>query len=33
MVVPVPPVLEQHRIVTVIENLFAQMDALTSNLS
>ena len=33
MVVPVPPVPEQHRIVTVIENLFAQMDALTSNLS
>ena len=33
MVVPVPPVLEQHRIVTVIENLFAQIDALTSNLS
>ena len=32
MVVPVPPVPEQHRIVTVIENLFAQMDALTSNL-
>ena len=33
MVVPVPPVPEQHRIVTVIENLFAQMDALISNLS
>ena len=33
MVVPVPPVPEQHRIVTVIENLFAQTDALTSNLS
>ena len=33
MVVPVPPVPEQHRIVTVIENLFAQMDALASNLS
>ena len=33
MVVPVPPVPEQHRIVTVIENLFAQMTALTSNLS
>ena len=33
MVVPVPPVPEQHRIVTVIENLFAQMDALTCNLS
>ncbi len=33
MVVPVPPVLEQHRIVTVIENLFAQMEALTSDLS
>ena len=32
MVVPVPPVPEQHRIVTVIENLFAQMDALISNL-
>ena len=33
MVVPVPPVPEQHRIVTVIENLFTQMDALTSNLT
>ena len=33
MVVPVPPVPEQHRIVKVIENLFAQMDALASNLS
>ena len=33
MVIPVPPVLEQHRIVTVIENLFAQIDALASNLS
>ena len=32
MIVPVPPVTEQHRIVTVIENLFAQMDALASNL-
>lgn len=33
MVIPVPPVPEQHRIVTVIENIFAQMDALASNLS
>ena len=33
IVVPVPPVPEQHRIVTVIENLFAQMDALVINLS
>ena len=33
MVVPVPPVPEQHRIVTVIENFFTQMDALTSNLT
>ena len=33
MVVPVPPVPEQHRIVTVIEILFTQMDALTSNLT
>ena len=33
MVVPVPPVPEQHRIVTVIENLFTQIDALASNLS
>ncbi len=33
MVVPVPPVPEQHRIVKVIENLFAQMDALASNLT
>lgn len=33
MVVPVPPVPEQHRIVTVIENLFVQMDAITSNIS
>ena len=32
MIVPVPPVTEQHRIVTVIENLFAQMDSLASNL-
>ena len=32
MVVPVPPVSEQHRIVTVIEKLFEQMDALASNL-
>ncbi len=32
MIVPVPPVTEQHRVVTVIENLFAQMDALASNL-
>ena len=32
MVVPVPPVAEQHRIVTVIENYFAQMDALINNL-
>ena len=32
MVIPVPPVPEQHRIVTVIENIFAQMDALASNL-
>ena len=33
MVVPVPPVPEQHRIVNVIENLFAQMDAIAGNLS
>ena len=33
MVVPVPPVLEQHRIVCIIEKLFAQMDSLTINLS
>ena len=33
MVVPVPPIAEQHRIVTVIEDLFAQIDALTGNLS
>ncbi len=33
MVVPVPPVQEQHRIVTVIDNLFVQVDALISNLS
>ena len=33
MVIPVPPVPEQHRIVTVIENIFAQMDDLASNLS
>ena len=33
MVVPVPPVPEQHRIVTAIEKLFAQMDAIAFNLS
>ena len=33
MVVPVPPVPEQHRIVNVIENLFTQIDALAFNLS
>ena len=33
MVVPVPPVPEQRRIVTAIENLFAKMDAIASNLS
>ena len=32
MVIPVPPVKEQHRIVTTIEILFSQLDALASNL-
>ena len=31
MVIPVPPIPEQHRIVTIIERLFALMDALSSN--
>ena len=33
MIVPVPPVPEQHRIVSVIEKLFAQIDALASDLA
>ena len=33
MVVPVPPVSEQHRIVSVIETLFSQLESLANNLS
>jgi type I restriction enzyme S subunit len=33
MVVPVPPVSEQHRIVSVIDTLFSQLESLANNLS